>query len=88
MAKERIPTPESLEVRVERLIADLAEQEGMTKEDIISDVIVFAPHPDNAFANPAYIEDIAEKMGISVEEMTTYALDKYNKEQEKGEEES
>jgi hypothetical protein len=77
---EQFPTPESKEARIERLITNLAIQEGMQTEDIISDIIVFAPHPENEFANPDYIEELAERLNISIEEMNEYALEKFNQE--------
>jgi len=79
---EQPPTPESNEVRVERLIATLAAQEGMTPEDIISDIIVFAPHPENQYSNPEYFEELAERLSISIEEMNEYALEKFKQAQE------
>lgn len=74
---ERPPTPESLEQVVERLVLALAIREGMDPQDILSDMITFAPHPDNEFANQEYFEELAEKMYCPVGRLVTYACQKF-----------
>lgn len=79
---EKPPTPESKEARIERLIAGLATQEGMQTEDIICDITVFAPHPENEFANPDYIAEVAERLNVSLDDINEYALIKFNQARE------
>ncbi|MEK7117679.1 MAG: hypothetical protein AAB861_02785 [Patescibacteria group bacterium] len=67
---------EQREKEIDNLIEELAEREGMSSDDILSDIVVFAPYEGNECANPDYIEEVAERIGISHEEMTTYAIKK------------
>lgn len=83
MGKEKFPTfkPkfenfEKREEEIDKLIEKSAEQEGMDPDNMIGDIAVFAPYPENDSANPDYIEQVAEMIGISVEEMTRYAIKK------------
>ena len=48
----------------------------MSPDDIFSDIITFAPYEQNDSANPDYIDQVAEMIGISSEEMSTYAIKK------------
>ena len=74
------PTKESSleerELAIDKLIEDLAKREGMNPQDILSDIITFAPYEQNDSANPDYIEQVAEMIGISKEEMSRYAIKK------------
>ena len=67
---------EQREREIDILIESLAEKEGMLLDDILSDIVVFAPYEGNEYANPDYIEEVAERIGISHEEMTIYAIKK------------
>ncbi|MEN9614026.1 MAG: hypothetical protein RLZZ347_333 [Candidatus Parcubacteria bacterium] len=82
---EGAPNFEQRERGIDGLIESLAEQQGMTADDVLGDIAVFAPYEGNESANPDYIEQVAEMIGISVEEMTFYALKKaedYRRKQE------
>ena len=75
---EKLPKPkfenfEKREEEIDTLIEKLAEREGMDPDDIVGDIAVFAPYKGNDSANPEYIEQVAEMIGISPEEMTLYA---------------
>jgi|GEM_PF-1385685 beta-N-acetylglucosaminidase len=74
---EKIPTSESQESRVERVIAELAKREGMEAEDILSDIVTFSPHEENESHNPFYLEELAEKLNISIEEINQFAVEKF-----------
>jgi len=74
--KDKFPNLEELERRIDGLVGELAEREGMNPDDILSDIVTFAPYDGNDAANPDYLEEVAERMGISVDEMRTYALKK------------
>ncbi len=73
---EGLPNYESREDEIDALIEQLAEAEGMNKDDIISDIITFAPIEGSENSNPDYIAEVAEMIGISIEEMNKYALQK------------
>ncbi len=67
---------EKREKEIDVLIDALAGKEGMAAGDIICDIIIFAPTEENEYANPDYIEQVAEMIGITVEEMIEYAIKK------------
>ena len=73
---EKFPSPENRESIIEGLISELAEREGMDPDDIASDVITFAPYEGNDASNPDYLDQVAEMIGISSDEMTVYAVKK------------
>ena len=73
---EKPPSFENRELVIDRLINGLAKREGMSPDDILSDIITFAPHEQNDAANPDYINQVAEMIGISSEEMSAYAIRK------------
>ena len=73
---EKIKSFESRELMIGILIDDLATREDMSPEDILSDIIIFAPYEGNDASNPDYIDQVAEMIGISSEEMTMYAIKK------------
>lgn len=74
---EKMEQPKNHEIlreKIEKAIEELAETEGMSAEDIDSDIIVFAPVEGNKdFANPEYFEELAERLGISLQKMLKYA---------------
>jgi len=70
------PNFESRESVIGKLIDVLAEKEEMNPEDILSDIRVFAPYEGNEDPNPYYLDEVAEKIGISPEEMRAYAIKK------------
>lgn len=73
---EQPPSFENRESAIDTLIDNLAEKEDMNRDDILSDIITFAPYEDNDAANPEYIDQIAEMIGVSSEEMSAYAIKK------------
>ena len=76
---ENLPNFEIRESIIDDMVDNFAEMEGMNPNDVLSDIITFAPYEGNDSANPDYIEQVAEMMGISVEEMTEYAINKAKK---------
>ena len=80
MEKDPKPNFEQKELTIERelvidkLIDNLAKREEMNPDDILSDIVVFAPYEGNDSPNPDYIEQVAEMIGITSEEMTLYAI--------------
>jgi len=64
------------EEEIDKLIEGLADEQKMSFDDVLSDIIVFAPYKGNESANPNYIEELAERIGISAKEMTRYAIEK------------
>jgi len=73
---EKTPNFENRESVIDELINGLAEREGMNPDDILSDIIIFAPHEQNESSNPDYIDQVAEMIGASSEEMSAYAVKK------------
>ena len=73
---EQFPSFEEREAVIDGLIEDLAQKEAMRYDDILSDIITFAPYEGNDAVNIPYIEQVAEMIGISVEEMSAYAVKK------------
>lgn len=72
-------TPNNFEEQekiIDGLISNLETQEEMNPGDVISDLITFAPYEGNDAANPDYIEEVAEMLGISPAELTAYAIKK------------
>jgi hypothetical protein len=67
---------ESRESVIDKMIETLSEKEGMDVLDIISDIITFAPYEGNEDPNPDYLDEVADRLGISSEEMKEYALKK------------
>ena len=70
---EKLPNFENRESVIDELIRNLAEREGMNHDDVLSDIITFAPEEGNESANPDYIDQVAEMIGVSIEEMSEYA---------------
>lgn len=73
---EKPPSLESRESIIDGLINNLAEREGMSPEAVLSDIITFAPYEGNADPNPDYLDLVAEKIGITSQEMSAYAIKK------------
>src|SRR5205085_2478789 len=73
---ETSPNFEIREIIIDEMVEKFAEKEGMNPEDVLSDIVTFAPYEGNDAANPDYIEQVAEMMGISLEEMNEYAIRK------------
>jgi len=73
---EKLPNFENREKEIDNLIENLAEREGMSSEDIFSDIITFAEISKEDEDAKAYLEEVAEKIGISPDEMFEYALKK------------
>jgi len=67
---------EKREGEIDTLIEGLAEREGMDPDDVFSDIAAFAPYEGNEAPNLEYLEQVAEMIGISMEEMTQYATKK------------
>lgn len=67
------PSPESREARIDALIEKLAGSEGMSFDDIESDLITFGEYEGNDGANPEYMKEVAEKLGVTVKELNEYA---------------
>ena len=68
-----VPDIEDRELAIGELLKDLAQVEGMNAEDILSDIITFAQISEEDESAKAYLEEVAEKIGISIEEMMWYA---------------
>lgn len=73
---EKIPSFESKESAIDDLLDQLAQKEEMNPEDILSDIITFAPYEGNENSNPDYLDEVADRIGISHEEMREYARKK------------
>ena len=67
---------ESRESVIDGLIEKLAQEEEMDTENIISDIVTFLEISQEDENAKAYLEEVAEKIGISIEEMMRYAADK------------
>ena len=76
---EQVPNFESKENQeeiIDHLIDTLAEKEEMNPEDIFSDIITFIKLSQEDEDAKFYLEELAEKIGISMEKMTEYAIKK------------
>ncbi len=78
---EQPPNFENREKEIDLMIERFAEQEEMPLEDIRSDFITFAPYPGNEEnENPAYFEEVAERLGVAAEELIAHAVKKAKEE--------
>lgn len=68
-------SPERIEA-IDEMVEGLAEQEGMGPDEMFSDIATYAPYEGNEDPNPDYLEEVAEKLGISIPEMILYAIKK------------
>ena len=73
---EEAPNFESREKEIDLLIEKLAEAEEMTPDDILSDIVTFISFDGTEMENPEYFEVLAEKLGITIDEMNEYAKKK------------
>jgi len=64
---------ESRESQIDKLIEELAREEDMDPNDIFSDIVTFAELMESDKDAAVYLEELAEKIGISFEEMVEYA---------------
>lgn len=71
---EKMPDLEGNEIYIERRIEEIARIEGVSKDDIISDISTFAELMSEDGDAKFYFVELAEKVGISTEEMIKYAL--------------
>lgn len=79
---EKFFNPEFQEEQMDELISDFAEKEGMNFEDVLSDIVTFAPYEENESANPDYFDEVAERMGVPADELKKYAIKKAKEYQE------
>ncbi len=70
---EEVPRPENLESRIRGSIEKLAKQEGINPEDIESDIDAFMELSEADEDAGVYFEELAEKLGIRLDEILTYA---------------
>ena len=73
---ENFKTPEQRESEIDKMIENLAGEKEMSPDEIMSDIATFASYDGNEDPNLDYIEQMAELLGLSVEEMTGYAIKK------------
>ncbi len=73
---EKMPNFEGREREIDQMIERLAEMQEMTSDEIMSDLATYAPYEGNEDPNQEYLNEVAEMMGISVEELTAYAIKK------------
>lgn len=64
---------EKRESSIESRIEELAEREGMSAEDISSDILTFAELYEGDADAGGYLEEVAEKIGVSLEEIIKYS---------------
>lgn len=73
---ENVPNFEGRESIVDRLIEELAQKEGMDPQDIFADIITFIELSQEDEDARFYFEELAEKIGVSFDEMMEYAITK------------
>lgn len=61
------------EEEIEKLIEQLIWDEEMEPDDVFSDIATFAELYEENEDAAAYLEEVAEKIGITFEEMLEYA---------------
>lgn len=64
---------ESRESFIKRMIEELAQKEEMNPDDIFSDIITFGEIYEDDEDAAGYLEEVAERIGVSFEEMLEYA---------------
>ena len=64
---------ESREGEIDKMIEGFAQREEMNLDAIFSDIITFAELYEEYEYASAYLEQVAEEIGISFEEMIEYA---------------
>ncbi len=70
---EKFENHENREEQINALIENLAQTEGMNSDDIFSDIVTFAELSKEDEDAKAYFEDLAERLGISLDEILEYA---------------
>jgi hypothetical protein len=73
---EKFPNQESNEKFIDVLIETLAEKEGMSPEDIQTDIVTFAEICETDDDAKGYFEQLADEINISPEAMIEYARQK------------
>lgn len=73
---EAAPNFENRESIIDKLIEDLAQKEEMDPQDILSDIVTFFELSQEDDDAKFYFEELAEKIGISFEEIMEYAAKK------------
>jgi hypothetical protein len=71
--------PQNLESResvIDKLIESLAEREGMNPDDIFSDINTFFELSKEDEDAVVYLEEVAERIGIPLDELMEYAAKK------------
>jgi hypothetical protein len=67
---------ESRESVIDKMIENLAEREGMNPDDILSDIVTFLELSREDGDAVAYLEEVAERIGIPLDELMEYATKK------------
>jgi hypothetical protein len=75
---ENLPNFENNEAVIDMKIEELALAEEMAPEDIFSDILTFAEIAKEDEDAQFYFEELAEKLGITFDEMMKYANGKLN----------
>jgi hypothetical protein len=70
---EGIGNTESREAFITRRIEEVAAMEGMEKEDLLSDMMTFVEIVREDKDAMPYFEELADKIGVSVEEIIEYS---------------
>lgn len=67
---------ESRESLIDKMIEELAQREEMNPDDIFSDINTFLELSKEDEDAKAYLEEVAERIGISSEKLMEYAIKK------------
>ncbi len=70
---EHLPNPEQREQEIDAHIEALAAAEGMSADDMFSDMKTFAELLQQDQGVKGYFEELAEKLNVPVEELIEYA---------------
>ncbi len=73
---ENLLNSENRESIIDKLIEELAQREEMDPQDIFSDMGTFFELSQNDEDAKSYFEELAERIGISFQEMMEYAAKK------------
>lgn len=76
MENEHFKNPEERAEEIDGLIESLAQNEGMSADDIFSDVDTFAELCQQDEDAKAYFEELAERLNMPVEELIEYAINR------------
>ncbi|MSU54764.1 MAG: hypothetical protein EXS48_02970 [Candidatus Staskawiczbacteria bacterium] len=80
MENEHFKTPEERAEEIDGLIENLAQNEGMSADDIFSDVNTFAEICQEDEDAKAYFEELAERLNMPAEELIEYAINRTKEE--------